>query len=54
MRLLDIGCGWGSSAKYAAEHYGVKVVGLTISKLQCELAKERCKKLPIELTFRSK
>ena len=32
MHVLDIGCGWGSFAKYAAEHYGVKVTGITISK----------------------
>lgn len=34
MALLDIGCGWGGMARYAAEHYGVKVVGVTISKEQ--------------------
>lgn len=51
MRMLDIGCGWGSLAKYAAEHYGVEVVGLTISQSQCELAKVHCKKLPIEIRF---
>lgn len=51
MRLLDIGCGWGSLAKYAAEHYDVEVVGVTISQQQCELAKERCKNLPIDIRF---
>jgi cyclopropane-fatty-acyl-phospholipid synthase len=49
MRLLDIGCGWGSLAKYAAENYGVKVVGITISRAQAQLARERCKGLPIEI-----
>jgi cyclopropane-fatty-acyl-phospholipid synthase len=34
LRLLDIGCGWGGLAKYAAEHYGCSVVGLTISREQ--------------------
>jgi cyclopropane-fatty-acyl-phospholipid synthase len=34
MRLLDIGCGWGATALRAAERYGVKVTGLTISKNQ--------------------
>lgn len=48
MRLLDIGCGWGGMAKFAAEKYGVSVVGLTVSKEQAELARERCKGLPIE------
>lgn len=51
MRMLDIGCGWGGLAKYASEHYGVEVVGLTISKSQFDLAKERCRKLPIEIRF---
>src|SRR5204863_5292054 len=48
-RMLDIGCGWGSLAKYAAEHYGVSVVGVTISQSQLELARERCRGLPIEI-----
>jgi cyclopropane-fatty-acyl-phospholipid synthase len=49
MRVLDIGCGWGSFAKYAAEKYGVSVVGITISKEQAELARENCKGLPVEI-----
>lgn len=49
MRLLDIGCGWGGLAKYAAENYGVEVVGITISKQQADYAKEYCKGLPIEI-----
>lgn len=48
-RLLDIGCGWGSFAKFAAEKYGANVVGVTISKEQVELAKERCKGLDVEI-----
>lgn len=51
MKLLDIGCGWGALAKYAAENYGVTVVGITISQQQYELAKYRCKDLPIEIRF---
>lgn len=51
MRVLDIGCGWGSLAKFAAENYDVHVVGVTISKEQHELAKERCKGLPVEIRF---
>lgn len=51
MRVLDIGCGWGSFAKYAAEKYDVNVVGITISKEQQELAQQRCKGLPIEVRF---
>ncbi|RUO29353.1 cyclopropane-fatty-acyl-phospholipid synthase [Aliidiomarina sedimenti] len=48
MRVLDVGCGWGSFMQYAAEHYGVECVGVTISKAQIELGKERFKGLPVE------
>jgi cyclopropane-fatty-acyl-phospholipid synthase len=41
MRVLDVGCGWGSFALHAAEHYGVKVTGVTISPSQAELARGR-------------
>ncbi|OGT36908.1 MAG: cyclopropane-fatty-acyl-phospholipid synthase [Gammaproteobacteria bacterium RIFCSPHIGHO2_12_FULL_37_14] len=49
LRLLDIGCGWGGLAKYAAEQHGVNVVGVTISQQQYEYAKEYCKGWPIEI-----
>jgi len=49
MRVLDIGCGWGSFAKYAAEKYKVSVVGVTISKEQAKLAKQLCKGLPVTI-----
>jgi cyclopropane-fatty-acyl-phospholipid synthase len=48
-RVLDIGCGWGSFAQYAAEEYGAEVVGITVSKEQVELGRERCKGLPVEI-----
>lgn len=48
MRVLDIGCGWGSFAEYAAIKHGVSVVGVTVSKEQVELAQARCKDLPVE------
>lgn len=48
MRVLDIGCGWGSFAKYAAEKYDAQVVGITVSKNQLELGQEMCKGLPVE------
>jgi cyclopropane-fatty-acyl-phospholipid synthase len=51
MTLLDIGCGWGTFAKYAAEKYKIKVVGVTISKEQAKLAKKLCKGLPVEIRF---
>jgi len=49
MKVLDVGCGWGSFCKYAAEKYDVDVVGITISKEQAELAKENCKGLKVEI-----
>lgn len=42
MRLLDIGCGWGGLASYAAHHYDVSVTGVTISKEQHLSAQQRC------------
>jgi len=48
-RVLDIGCGWGSFAKFAAQNYGVEVVGITVSKEQVKLGTHLCKGLPIEL-----
>lgn len=47
--VLDIGCGWGSFAHYAATHYGVKVTGVTVSREQQALAQERCKGLPVDI-----
>jgi cyclopropane-fatty-acyl-phospholipid synthase len=41
MRLLDIGCGWGSMAIHAATRYRAEVVGITISREQVELAQKR-------------
>ncbi|GEP88726.1 cyclopropane-fatty-acyl-phospholipid synthase [Chitinophaga terrae (ex Kim and Jung 2007)] len=49
MHVLDIGCGWGSFAQFAASKYGVKVTGVTISKEQVALAKEKCKGLPVDI-----
>ncbi|MEX0686487.1 MAG: cyclopropane fatty acyl phospholipid synthase [Balneolales bacterium] len=48
-RVLDIGCGWGSFAGYAAEKYGVSVVGVTVSKEQVTLGNEMYQHLPVEL-----
>ena len=48
-RVLDIGCGWGEALKYAAEHYGVSGVGITVSEEQAEYARELCADLPIEI-----
>jgi len=49
MRVLDIGCGWGGFARHAAERHGVQVLGITVSKEQASLAKERCRGLPVEI-----
>ena len=49
MRILELGCGWGSFAKYAAEKYGVEVLGVTVSKEQVALGMELCRGLPVEL-----
>jgi cyclopropane-fatty-acyl-phospholipid synthase len=49
MTVLELGCGWGSFAKYAAERYGAHVVGVNISKEQVGLGRELCKGLPVEL-----
>lgn len=49
MRLLDIGCGWGALAKYAAEHYGVEVVGATISEPQRQYAADLCRGFPVTI-----
>jgi cyclopropane-fatty-acyl-phospholipid synthase len=40
-RLLDIGCGWGGLVMYAAQHYGVDAKGITLSRPQALLAKQR-------------
>lgn len=48
MRLLDIGCGWGSLMAYAAQHYQVECVGVTISQQQVSLGRQRCAGLPVE------
>lgn len=49
MNVLDLGCGWGSFARYAAEHYGVVVTGVTVSREQVELGNTLCKGLPVDI-----
>lgn len=49
MVTLEIGCGWGSFAQYAAEKYGVRVTGITVSKEQAKLAQVRCKGLEVDI-----
>lgn len=50
-KLLDIGCGWGGLAWYAATHFGVQVLGITVSAQQQEYARARCKGLPVEVSL---
>lgn len=49
MRVLDIGCGWGGLSAYAARHYGVSMVGVTISAEQQKMAQQRCAGLDVEI-----
>lgn len=49
MTLLDIGCGWGGLAEFAARHYGVAVHGVTISAEQQKMAQERCVGLDVTI-----
>ncbi|MCB2186547.1 MAG: cyclopropane fatty acyl phospholipid synthase [Deltaproteobacteria bacterium] len=48
-RLLDIGCGWGGLAAYAAERHGVEVLGVTVSREQVDWGRQRWEGLPVEL-----
>lgn len=49
VRVLDIGCGWGGTAKFIAERFDVEVVGITVSDRQAAYAKELCRGLPIDI-----
>lgn len=51
MHVLDIGCGWGGFCRYAAEKYGVSVLGITVSKEQYQYAKALCQGFPVEICF---
>jgi len=48
-RLLDIGCGWGGLLKFAARHYGVRGVGITVSQDQADTARRMCEGLPVSI-----
>jgi cyclopropane-fatty-acyl-phospholipid synthase len=47
--VLEIGCGWGGFAQYAAENHGCRVTGITISREQAVLARGRTRGLPVEI-----
>ena len=48
-RVLELGCGWGGFAKYAAENFGVSVLGFTVSREQAEFAESLTCGLPVEI-----
>jgi cyclopropane-fatty-acyl-phospholipid synthase len=49
MRVLDLGCGWGGFASFAAERYGVHVTGITVSQEQVRWAKDHYAHLPVDI-----
>lgn len=49
MHILEIGCGWGGFAKFAAERYGVRVTAITVSEEQVPVARQACEGLPVEI-----
>ncbi|HID98616.1 MAG TPA: cyclopropane fatty acyl phospholipid synthase [Thermodesulfobacteriaceae bacterium] len=49
MKVLDIGCGWGGTARYLAKKYGVMVTGITVSSEQQQTAEESCRDLPVKI-----
>jgi len=49
MKVLDIGCGWGGFAKYAAEKYGATIHGITVSQEQVKFANKVCQGLNVKI-----
>jgi cyclopropane-fatty-acyl-phospholipid synthase len=49
MQVLDIGCGWGGFAQYAASTYKVHVTGISPAGEQVKLARERCRDLDVDI-----
>lgn len=52
MTILDIGCGWGGFAKFAAQNYGVRVKGVTISEKQACFARKFCQGLDVTIEMK--
>ncbi|MBD3223571.1 MAG: cyclopropane fatty acyl phospholipid synthase [Caldithrix sp.] len=49
MTVLELGCGWGSFAQYAAEKYDANVTAVNISDEQVKTARQRCRDLPVKV-----
>ncbi len=47
-KVLDIGCGWGGMALHLAEHHDARVTGLTLSREQLKIARERAREAGLE------
>ncbi len=52
MKVLDIGCGWGGFAKYAAAKYGARIHGITVSREQVKLANNFCRGLAVKIELK--
>ena len=52
MKVLDIGCGWGGFAKYAAKKYGARIFGITVSREQVEYARNNCHGLDVKIDLK--
>ncbi len=52
MKVLDIGCGWGGFAKYAAEKYGANIHGITVSREQVKFANRSCQGLDVKIELK--
>ena len=52
MKVLDIGCGWGGFAKYAAKKYGARIYGITVSREQLEYARNACHGLDVKFDLK--
>ena len=49
MKVLDVGCGWGGTARFVSERCKVEVTGVTVSKEQTRHAQETCRDLPVQI-----
>jgi len=52
MKVLDIGCGWGGFAKYAAEKYGANIHGITVSREQIKFVNKFCQGLDVKIELK--